>query len=140
MKLKALSKDIIVQVPVVGSKIVITTSYSHGAAMIPPQPTEKVYEGTVVAPFKWLNDREFCLTGTKDFPIRVINISSVIDIKVLKGKLKTIVTDNKVWNVKGSKGNTYTVTRNSSKWDCTCPGFTFRKTCKHVSELSSNKK
>jgi hypothetical protein len=29
------------------------------------------------------------------------------------------------------------VTKDSKGWDCTCPGFTFRKSCKHVSELSN---
>jgi len=30
----------------------------------------------------------------------------------------------------GSKGQTYTVTEDS----CTCPGFTYRGTCKHMAE------
>jgi hypothetical protein len=30
----------------------------------------------------------------------------------------------------GSKGETYTVTDNS----CTCPGYTYRGTCKHLAE------
>jgi predicted nucleic acid-binding Zn finger protein len=30
----------------------------------------------------------------------------------------------------GSKGQTYTVTENS----CTCPGYTYRGTCKHLAE------
>lgn len=124
------------KVPTVGSKIVVTTSYSQRAAMIPPRPTTQSYEGVVIAPFKWLSDREFCMTGTKDFPTRVINMSSVVDIKVITGKLRTIDIDHKVWTVRGSKGNSYTVTRYSNKWDCTCPGFSFRKNCKHVSELS----
>lgn len=128
------------QVPVVGSKIIIRIKYIQGSRMVPPQPTEITYEGTVVNPYNWLNDREFCLTGNKDYPIRVINMSNVIDIKVISGKLKTIDLNTKIWNVKGSKGNKYVVTRTASKWDCTCPGFTFRKTCKHVSELSGIKR
>lgn len=107
--------------------------------MIPPRPTEIVFEGTVLKPYKWLNDREFCLTGDSDWPIRVINMNQVNDIELISGEMKTIDLDSKVWTVKGSKGNTYTVTRNASKWDCTCTGFGFRKTCKHVSELSGVK-
>jgi hypothetical protein len=107
--------------------------------MIPPQPAFNEFEGTVLTPYKWLNDRQFCLSGDKDWPIRVINIMSVDDLQVITGELKTIDIDAKIWTVNGSKGNKYTVTRNSSKWDCTCPGFGFRKTCKHVSELSGVK-
>lgn len=35
--------------------------------------------------------------------------------------------------VKGSKGITYTVTTlPTGRQTCTCPGFTFRRTCKHI--------
>jgi hypothetical protein len=51
-------------------------------------------------------------------------------------------TDSKTFNtkvvshlieVKGSKGNSYQVDLEART--CTCPGFTFRGSCKHVSEL-----
>tara|TARA_R110001606_G_scaffold38011_1_gene106663 strand:+ start:427 stop:738 length:312 start_codon:yes stop_codon:yes gene_type:complete len=37
----------------------------------------------------------------------------------------------------GSKGNKYTVTHNpvTNIISCTCPGFSFRKKCKHQKEL-----
>ena len=36
--------------------------------------------------------------------------------------------------VEGSKGNTYTVSRNKAtgKITCTCPGFKYREKCKHL--------
>lgn len=107
--------------------------------MIPPKPAYIEYEGTVLNPYKWLNDRQFCLTGDETWPIRVISMDFVEDIQLLSGNLKTIETEAKVWTIEGSKGNKYVVTRNSAKWNCTCPGFSFRKTCKHVSELSGVK-
>ena len=36
-----------------------------------------------------------------------------------------------VWPVKGSKGNEYSVELHDKGFDCDCPGFTFRGTCKH---------
>jgi hypothetical protein len=39
-----------------------------------------------------------------------------------------------VIEVKGSKGETYTVDPEAQT--CTCPGYTFRGTCKHVKELA----
>ena len=36
------------------------------------------------------------------------------------------------YEVQGSKGNTYTVTDNGGTWTCTCPGFGWRRKCKHV--------
>jgi hypothetical protein len=124
--------------PTIGSKVIVKTKFSQGASMIPKQSTEIVFEGTVLNSYKWMTDREFCLSGDSDWPIRVVNMSQVIDIKLIEGELRSINLDTKIWNVSGSKGSKYVVTKNSSKWDCTCPGFGFRKTCKHVSELSRN--
>ena len=36
------------------------------------------------------------------------------------------------WIVQGSKGNKYTVKLTGKGYSCTCPGYTFRKTCKHI--------
>ena len=37
--------------------------------------------------------------------------------------------------VKGSKGKTYTVTKQGDTWKCSCPGFQFRGKCKHITNL-----
>lgn len=36
--------------------------------------------------------------------------------------------------VEGSKGETYTV--NDDEGTCTCPGYTYRGTCKHIKDLA----
>jgi hypothetical protein len=46
-----------------------------------------------------------------------------------------------VWTVAGSNGKNYTVTREAGggmNYQCTCPGFTFRGSCKHVAEFQMN--
>lgn len=127
------------KVPTIGSKIKVKVKYWQGPRMVPPQPDFHEYEGEVLNPFKWLSDREFCITGDASWPIRVISMDMVEDILMLKGKFKEIDTGSKVYKVKGSKGNTYIVTRNAKGWNCTCPGHQFRRQCKHVSELSGVK-
>jgi hypothetical protein len=128
-----------IQVPTKDSKVKVTVRYSQGPRMIPPQPDVWVFEGTVVPSYKWLNDRQFCMTGDEQMKIRVINMDLVNDIELLSGSMKDVDTDVKVYEVAGSKGNKYIVTKNNKGWNCTCPGFQFRKSCKHVSELSGNK-
>jgi hypothetical protein len=128
-----------IQVPTKDSKVRVSISFVQGPRMIPPQPDVRVFEGTVVPSYKWLNDRQFCLTGDEEMKIRVIDMNFVKDIELLTGSMKNVDTDIKVYEVAGSKGNKYVVTKNSKGWDCTCPGFQFRKSCKHVSELSGNK-
>jgi hypothetical protein len=127
-----------IQVPVKDSKVKVTVRYDMGPRMIPPQPDSHVFEGTVVPSYKWLNDRQFCMTGDEQMKIRVIDMSLVRDIELLTGSMKNVDTDVKVFEVAGSKGNKYIVTKDNKGWTCTCPGFQFRKACKHVSELSGN--
>jgi hypothetical protein len=126
-----------IQIPTKDSKVRVIVRYSQGPNMIPPQPGTNIFEGTVVPKFKWLNDRQFCITGDDIMKIRVIDMNLVNDIELLSGQMQNVNTDVKVFEVNGSKGNKYIVTKDSKGWDCTCPGFTFRKSCKHVSELSN---
>jgi hypothetical protein len=39
-----------------------------------------------------------------------------------------------IWTVAGSKGKTYTVNLHNGQWSCSCPGFMFRRQCRHVAE------
>ena len=43
-----------------------------------------------------------------------------------------VLTPNNTREVQGSKGQTYII--NLDENTCTCPGFTFRGTCKHIGE------
>lgn len=42
--------------------------------------------------------------------------------------------------VQGSKGKIYTVTGHRGAWTCTCVGFGFRNTCKHVTAAQAEAK
>lgn len=124
------------QVPTVGSVVKVRASFRQGPMMIPPRPAFTVFEGKILPSYKWLTDREFCMSGDSDYPIRVINMDMVDGIELVSGNFKEVKTDTQVFVVEGSKGNKYTVTKNKQGWKCTCPGFGFRGQCKHVSELS----
>ena len=45
---------------------------------------------------------------------------------------KQVKKESNVITVKGSKGQTYFIDRDQAT--CTCPGFTFRGSCKHLAE------
>lgn len=95
------------------------------------QPEYFEYEGEEVK-VKHANPDELALTtGNPEWPVRIIQRRRIVKIdgKAIKKAETQIIT--KV--IKGSKGNEYIVTGANGKWNCTCPGFQFRKSCKHTS-------
>ena len=45
----------------------------------------------------------------------------------------------KAWKVEGSKGNVYTIKLSDGAYSCTCPGFGFRRKCRHIEEIKDAK-
>jgi hypothetical protein len=96
---------------------------------------ETTYVGTVGSAHKFLANNSFVLStpDTPNFPKREINLGYVTNLEYLDGTVakKTISTD-KTWTVKGSKGDSYIVTRQNNLIQCSCVGFQFRRKCKHI--------
>ena len=120
-----------------GSVIEIEVMDIFGPRMIPPHPESRRYTGTVVKIHKWLTDREFCMTGDEAWPIRVINLGMVRDMRILEGTGTDVDSSVQTWEVKGSRGDRYLVTRDAAGWTCDCKGFQFRKNCRHITEISA---
>jgi hypothetical protein len=95
------------------------------------------FTGTVVPTERWQDAKQILnlTTGSKAFPVRSIDLSRVISINGAKTK-KIIPQKSRTWLVKGSKGNTYTVTEDNGRRSCTCIGFEFRRQCKHLNLVS----
>lgn len=94
-------------------------------------PEFNVYEGDEVQ-VKWVQPTQLALsTGNPEFPFRVIERSLIVEMDDKPFDFTGKRPGTKI--VKGSKGNEYIVTV-GPKPHCTCPGFTFRGTCKHVTE------
>lgn len=98
------------------------------------QPEFFEYEGEEVK-LKHANPDELCLTtGIQEWPVRVIQRKNIVKIdgkSVKKAEAKVITRI-----IKGSKGNEYIVTGSNGRWNCTCPGFQFRHSCKHTAEAA----
>jgi hypothetical protein len=118
--------------PDVGSMIEVTVTDPFAGRMIPPQPDTRQYQGCVVKSDRWLTDQEFAMTGDARYPVRVINLRWVRDIDYQSGQGSTVDNSVKTWEVTGSRGDRYLVTRNSSGYTCDCKGFQFRGSCRHV--------
>lgn len=75
--------------------------------------------------------------------IKVFRNPIKIDIRGRKFRLNDVqyrtsvkaeVPEGRSVMIKGSKGDEYRVTEHRGEWSCTCSGFKFRSTCKHLAQ------
>lgn len=123
-----------------GDVVTVTTRYPNDYYYATSPWRDTTYENVpVMEPPRKLKPNEFAIpcTGEKYLTYRVINMKYVKDMVIIGRTAdkanQSIVTKE----VKGSKGKTYTVTiENEVAVSCTCPGFQFRKQCRHLNEVS----
>lgn len=95
-----------------------------------------VFQGEVIPNPKWVASDSICLSTGLDFPaMRIIKKSTIVSLDE-----NTYISDYReqpraqTFSIKGSKGDLYCVTVEQNVWSCSCPGYTFRKDCKHIHE------
>lgn len=126
------------KIPNINSRVRVVMRNPFGPAQIPPAPSTVVYQGQVIAPDRWMTPYQFNVTGDERYPVRTLDSRFVDSIEILEGSANDIDTEIQTWQIKGSRGNRYTVTKNASGFTCTCPGFQFRKNCRHLAEVSAH--
>jgi hypothetical protein len=87
---------------------------------------------------KWAEADSLCITADIPSKMRIIpkRLIVSIDDTAQKPVVAKPIKPIKTFNVKGSKGEIYTVTIDGKHSTCTCTGFGFRRTCKHIKEAS----
>ena len=65
----------------------------------------------------------------------MINLRHVRDIVYETGQVTTIDDTGRIWEITGSRGDRYLVTRDARGYSCDCKGFQFRKSCRHITEV-----
>jgi hypothetical protein len=92
------------------------------------------YEGEEVSVPKWVDYPAVALTtGDRKFPVRIIAREHIVKINGDVVTSKVIIPANKrQFQVTGTNGNTYVVTVDGAYKSCTCSGFQFRRSCKHI--------
>ena len=95
------------------------------------QPEFFEYTGEEVKNLKGTTPDELALTtGNPEWPVRVIQRKLILSIDGQSYNAAAQRAEVKI--VKGSKGQEYVVTNAGGVWHCTCPGFQFRRSCKHT--------
>ena len=80
---------------------------------------------------KWAISGQHWIEVPDDMTLDRVGEYMVVDDRFTPPQLAEVLT----YDVVGSKGNTYTVTNDRGNWTCTCPGFGFRRKCRHITEI-----
>lgn len=125
------------EAPQVGKTVTVTTRFRDIWYYSTREWEDKTYTGQVGRPDRSVPQGSFMLLTPQDsrMPTRVISLARVIDLRYADGDQAAQCQSGsavKTWQVEGSRGAVYTVTQRGADKTCTCPGFTFRKLCKHV--------
>jgi hypothetical protein len=89
---------------------------------------------------KWLQPDQIAVTNpAHPNGFSILHKKNILWIKDLAGHKATVKidADYKQWTVQGSKGNSYLVIRQKGQYNCTCPGYTYRKNCRHIAEVGN---
>lgn len=86
----------------------------------------------------------FRAVGTKEFktfkaPIRIeLRGRKFVEVGNTFGYVAPItVAIVPTWQVTGSKGEVYTVSKEDNGYTCSCSGFRFRGKCKHIDQIQN---
>jgi len=107
------------------------------------RPATDELQGKIMSSPDWVPEHSFCMTGSRWVPMRVIRWSDVVSI-TQNGRTEKVTVSAEVttkpqeWQIAGSRGSTYTVTRNGNRWSCDCKAMQFgRNTCKHIKQTQT---
>jgi hypothetical protein len=128
-------------IPNAGCKIAITfefPSYVIGS----PKVNKTTITGIVEKATRFTPPNFVRIVTDFDSPVRIreIPLNRITKLEYADGRAaaqEAVNHDAETWLVDGSRGSKYTVVRTRNKWDCTCPGFQFRKSCRHIQELQN---
>ena len=123
--------------PEIGSTITLTTRYKDDYIFSDKKWKETTYENvTVLAPEPWMKSNQVRISSdTEKMPFRVINLSNIDSVDNVQFAEPSKSNIQRV-TVAGSKGNEYIVmVEDGIATSCTCPGFAYRKHCRHLKEV-----
>ena len=129
--------------PAVGSNVTVTTQwhdyYKGFAANV---QREHTISGVVIGSAKYDDVHSFRLATTNsNYPISIVDLGRVVSLTYGDGTSarQTEVSKPQVrhWEIKSDsrKGGSYNVVFDGRHYSCECPGYTFRKSCRHINKV-----
>lgn len=131
--------------PTIGRRVIVITDWSRNRKGYADYvPRTNTFVGTVVASMPFDDPDTFRMTtGDKIFSFSVVPLDYVTVLKYDNGeKIARVlprIIQNKSWQVKSDsrKGGFYTVTQEGSFFSCTCLGFQFHRSCRHINKVKA---
>ena len=125
-----------------GSKVAITFEFPS-YVLTSPNGNKTTITGIVEKATKFTPPNFVRIVTDFDSPVRVreIPLERIINVEYADGRIASkhnLIDDTRTWTVEGSKGSKYVVVRAKNSWSCTCPGFQFRRSCRHITQLQGN--
>ena len=97
-------------------------------------PSTFTYIGELVATPSWVPYDAIAMTTGESGKFRVRIIAKEDIISIDGEETVTLKPSKRVVQISGSKGDVYTVELSDKGNNCTCSGFQFRRTCRHIQE------
>jgi hypothetical protein len=128
-------------IPDVGCQVAISFEFPS-YVIASPQINKTTITGIVEKATKFTPPNFIRIVTDFDSPVRVreIPLDRITNIEYADGRVadrESLKEDTETWSVEGSRGSRYTVIRTKNSWTCSCPGFQFRKSCRHIKECQS---
>jgi len=125
------------------SKVLVNEFYTHG--MKEPKRTYAIHGGLIPPFTTTINGERYIMPGwyklKPEEATPDIKDIAYYPYKPKKANIPNLpnIDSNKVYKVKSSKGNSFYEVQmnNSGSMECSCPGYGFRRKCRHVTEILS---
>jgi hypothetical protein len=116
-------------------EVVVRNRPCGSGAIFYNEPATVTYRGVILENPRHVSANCIAMTGDDFTPIRVIEKRDIVSIGGVRQELAAETMRRETHVVKGSKGSEYVVTRDGRSWSCTCVGFGFHKSCKHINSV-----
>ena len=126
--------------PQVGKTVTVTLRYRNIYYYSDAEYNYFTYTGVVGKSDNRVPQGSFMLLcDDVNMPVRVVALRSVTELKYADGASvgkEAVEPQVKTWQIASSKpGKFYTVTEIKGQRACDCPGFQFRKNCRHTKDV-----
>jgi len=123
------------KIPTPGSTITVTTRYPSIQYGVDEKYDTHHLSGTVVPSERWFDADWFALkTNAPGYPVSIISTKNVVEIDGVEFVQEEAQPARDVmYTYQGSADTPYAIVQSGGdSWSCDCPGFAYRRKCKHI--------